>query len=352
MPRWASSARNSGFPLAPPCGPMMAVLSLRSMRALIWPIVAFSLLGACATSPHSGRSQLAMPQSVSAVYSEVNMQLELVTKADARYKCAESECDANKNFELQVARLGERLAAQAFELYPELSERVSQFKFVIPEKTEPGTTSNASGTVAILSGTRPLESSDPALAFILAREMGHVIAGHHNENTAIKIIVSVIAQALLPITSIFRSLSSLPGASSAAAASATTAATSATGSAAALTATATAASFLGSQVVIANYWPKQLDEADAVALTMLARLGYDPRDTADALAALENRPIDSSWLRELRASAARLAQIAQGPRLDKQRLAQLSGSAPLKLTYVINESPANVPAPNPLPVTR
>ena len=320
-----------------------------TLRALIWPIVACGLLGACATSPHSGRSQLAMPQSVSAVYSEVNMQLELVTKANERYQCAESECDAIKNFELQVARLGERLATQAFELYPELRERISGFEFVIPEKAEPGTTSNASGTVAIFSGTRPLQSSDAALAFILAREMGHVIAGHHNENTATKIIVSVLAQALFPISGIFRALSFLPGASSAAAA---TTATTASASSVALTATATAASFLGSQVVIASYWPKQLNEADAIALSLLARLGYDPLDTADALAATENRPTDSGWLRDLRASAAHVAQIAQGPRPDKERLVQLSGSTPLKLTYVIDEPSAKAPAPNLHPVTR
>ena len=321
------------------------------MRALIWPIVTCSVLGACATSPYSGRPQLAMPQSVSAVYSEVNMQLELVTKANERYQCAESECDATKNFELQVARLGERLAAQAFELYPELRERVSQFEFVIPEKSEPGTTSNASGTVAIFSGTRPLDSSDAALAFILAREMGHVIAGHHNENTATKIIVSVVAQVLFPISGLFRSLSFLPGASSAAAASATTA-TTASASSAAVTATATAASFLGSQVVIASYWPKQLGEADAIALNLLARLGYDPLDTADALAAAENRPTDSAWLRDLRASAAHVAQIAQGPRPDKERLVQLSGSTALKLTYVIDEPSVKTASPNPQPVTR
>jgi len=305
------------------------------MRVLICSIVVLlcGVLQACSTSPY-GRTQLTVPQTVSSVYSEVNMRLQLVTTYDAKTQCAESECDASKEFDLRVARLGERLADKAFELYPDLRERIAQFEFVIAEKAEPGTTSNAGGTVVIFGGTRSLELSDPALAFVLAREMGHVIARHHNENTATKLIVAVLAQVLLPVTGIIRSLAFIPGASSAAAATATTASATAGGSAAVMTATATAASFLGSKVVISTYWPKQLNEADSIALTVMARVGFDPQGTADALAAVAARLDDSSWPRDLRASSEHVAQIAQGPRPDKERLARIAGSAPPKLTYV------------------
>jgi predicted Zn-dependent protease len=304
------------------------------MRALIWPILICSLLGACSTSPY-GRSQLTVPQPVSEIYSDVNMRLQLATTADARYQCTESECDASEDFEMRVARLGERLADKAFELYPELHERIGRFEFVTSDKAEPGTTSNASGTVVVFSGTRALELSDPALAFILAREMGHVIGRHHNENTATRIIVSVLAQVLLPVSGLFHALALLQGASSAAAASATMA-------------TATAGSFLGSRAVIATYWPQQLAGADTIALTVLARLGYDPQETADALAEAEQRLAgDSSWPQDLRASSGHVAQIAQGPRPDQERLAQLAGSAPLKLTYVIGNPSADATEPSP-----
>jgi predicted Zn-dependent protease len=303
------------------------------MRALIWPILICSLLGACSSSPY-GRSQLTVPQPLSEIYSDVNMRLQLATTADARYQCAESECDASKDFEIRVARLGERLADTAFELYPDLHERIGRFEFVTSDKAEPGTTSNASGTVVVFSGTRALELSDPALAFILAREMGHVIGHHHNENTATRIIVSVLAQVLLPVSGLFHALALLPAASSAATASATTA-------------TATAASFLGSRAVIATYWPQQLAEADTIALTVLARLGYDPQETADALAEAEQRLGDSSWPQDLRASSGHVAQIAQGPRPDKERLAQLTATKPLKLTYVIGNPSAGATEPSP-----
>lgn len=309
------------------------------MRARIGVLSLCSLLAACATSPN-GRSQLVVPQPVSAVYSEVNMRLELVAAADAKGACAESECDASKEFELRVARLGERLAAKAFDIYPDLRERIGRFEFVIAGKGEPGTTSNASGTVVIFGGTRTLELSDPALAFVLAREMGHVIAQHHNENVATKIFVSVLAQVLLPMSGIIRSLSLLPGASGAAAASTATA-----GAGAATMATATAASFLGSKAMIASYWPKQLEEADGIALAILARMGRDTQETADALAAAEPRLDRGGWPQDLRASSSHVARIAQGPRPDQERLAQLAASVPLKLTYIISDAGADELSP-------
>jgi hypothetical protein len=300
-------------------------------------------LQACSTSPY-GRNQLTVPQQVSSVYSEVNMRLQLVTTADAKTRCAESECDASNEFDLRVARLGALLSEKAFQIYPDLHERIGHFEFVIAEKAEPGITSNAAGTIVIFGGTRALELSDPALAFVLAREMGHVIANHHNENTATKIIVGILAQVLLPITGIVRSLALIPGASGAAAATATTATTTA-GSTAALTATATAASFLGSKVVIASYWSTQLDEADRVALTLIARMGFRPQDTADALAAAETRLGDSSWPRDLRASSTRVAQIAQGPRPDKESVVQIADAAPPKLTFVVSDPPSGAAEP-------
>lgn len=311
------------------------------MRLFACPIIVLFLcavLQGCSTSPY-GRSQLTVPQQVSSVYSEVNMRLQLVTTADAKSKCAESDCDSRREFDLRIARLGAALAEQAFALYPDLRERIGQFEFLIAEKAEPGTTSNAAGTVVIFSGTHALQLSDTALAFVLAREMGHVIARHHNENTATKILVGVLAQVLLPVTGIVRSLALIPGASSAAAATASTASATAGGTAATMTATATAASFLGSKVVIATYWPKQLEEADSIALTIMARGGLGPQDTADALAAIEFRLDDSSWPRDLRASSEHVAQIAQGPRPDKEKAARILDSIPPKLTYV-GDAPA------------
>jgi len=50
----------------------------------------------------------------------------------------ESECDASKEFELRVARLGERLAEKGIRDLPGLNARIARFDFVIADKAEPG----------------------------------------------------------------------------------------------------------------------------------------------------------------------------------------------------------------------
>lgn len=304
------------------------------MRNWVWPLIlSCTMLGACSTSPHTGRAQFTVPQPLSAVYSEVDMRLQLVSVADAKYQCTESECDARKNFEMQVARLGARLANIAFEAYPKLNERIKQFEFVIAKKSEPGTTSNASGTVVIFLGTRMLDLSDEALAFIIAREMGHVIGRHHDEHTATSILFSALAQVLSPLTSVLRSVALLPGASSTA-----TAASASTSATATASATVTAASFVGSRVAIASYWPKQLREADEIALGMLARMGHDPQSTAAGLKTAEKHLNDSRWANDLLTSSKRLAQTAQAMRQEKEQAARLVATEPL--SYGIDQLPA------------
>ena len=148
------------------------------MVARVWFVVLVSmLLGACATSPQ-GRMQVAMPSSVSAVHSEVGMRLSLVSAADTPSPCIGVECRLDHAFDQRVLRLGARLAQSAYEIYPDLTERFSRFEFVIAEKAEPGSASSAAGTVVIFRGVQKLRLDEEALAFLIAREMGHVIGRH------------------------------------------------------------------------------------------------------------------------------------------------------------------------------
>ena len=133
-------------------------------------------LTACATSPE-GRRQLVPPaplQGFSAVYSEFDMQLQLVTASDAP-SCREAECAADRAFDRRILALGRRLADVAYRLYPDLHLRFPRFEFVVADKADAGAASSAGGTVVIYRGVRRLDLDDAALAFILAREMSHVI---------------------------------------------------------------------------------------------------------------------------------------------------------------------------------
>lgn len=242
------------------------------------------LLGACVTSPQ-GRLQATVPASVSAVHSEVGMRLHLATLPDTLLPCTGLECRLDRAFDQRVLRLGTRLAQSAFEAYPDLTERFKQFDFVIAEKTELGSTSSAAGTVVIFRGVQRMHLDEEALAFLIAREMGHVISRHHDEDSATSILFSVLLQVLMPVANLVRGSAALIQTASA-------------------TATATtAASFLGSQLMIESYKADQLREADTIALNLLAGLGWSRTEIADSLAAGAPVAGNDRWSKDLLVSA-------------------------------------------------
>jgi len=262
--------------------------------ALSAAVVAF--LAGCSASPHSGRAQLVAPGPVSVAYSEFNMQLVLVT---VRTGAATEE--ARDEFDQRVARLGAALAASAFSRYPLLRRRFERFEFIIAEKDEMGSVSSGSGRVALLRPVSALAASDAALAFIMAREMGHVIADHHAENTGASLVVSGLALLVLPLTGIANAVGALfaPAGGAAAASSA---------SPIAANVTTTAASFVGTKAVVRSYRAAQVEEADAIALQLLAPLCHAPRGIAEAFAGAAFPQDPNPWVAALQGSIDRLSR--------------------------------------------
>jgi hypothetical protein len=284
------------------------------MPSILLPLLLLFLVTACATSPE-GRSQLVPPQSLqgfSAVYSEFDMHLQLVTATDAP-ACRETECAMDWAFDQRVLAIGRRLAWAAFRQHADLQLRFPRFDFLIADKADPGAASSAAGTVVIYRGVRRLNLDDGALAFILAREMGHIIAGHHDENVTTSVLIAVAAQLLFPVLNIGAWFSS--GASAATTAAATTAASTAVTT----TAVTSVASFAGSRALRASDRPLQMREAESVAMKLLAAAGWDGREVGDQLEALRPAlPDEPDWTAELRESARRIASLMQGPQLPPE----------------------------------
>ena len=275
-------------------------------RVLLSLAMMFMLIG-CATSPE-GRTQLTAPgalQGFSAVYSEFDMRLKLVTAADAP-SCSEEECSADRAFDQRILALGRRLADVAYRQHADLHLRFPRFEFVVADKAEAGAASSAGGTVVIYRGVRLLDLDDAALAFVLAREMSHIIGGHHDENVTTSILVAVAAQILLPVLNIGTLFS---GGAATTAAATTAASTTLTTSA-----VASAASFAGSRALRASYRPQQVREAEAIAMKLLPAAGWDGREVSDQLENLRPAlPEEPDWTGELRESAQRIANLMQGP---------------------------------------
>ena len=250
-------------------------------------VIACLALSSCVSSSGNGRTQMTAPGPISAVYSELNMRLSLVTESNSHSSCAEALCEPERNFENRVLRLGNELAHAAFEAYPELNKRFDKFEFMIADKVNPGSVSSSSGKVVIFRGVQNLLLGDEELSFLIAREMGHVIARHHDENSATAMMFSILAAALVPVSNLLGGSAALVQTGSASVQS---------------TVTATLASLIGSKVTIANYAPEQLHEADAIAMNLLGRRGWSLHDIADALIARTRVMGDDSWSNNLRIS--------------------------------------------------
>ncbi len=249
------------------------------------------LLGGCVATSGTGRTQVIAPQPIGAAYSEASLQRSLLLSETRA--CRPDTCGAVAAFNRRLLRTGERLVRAAAEEVRQ--QPIPRFDIRLLDTTERGTASSAAGTVVVHGGTRELDPGEPALAFLLAREMGHLMAGHHHEDSATNLAFSVVGTLLLPVGNILR------------------------GTAAALTATdgiaaaTTAASYVGASAYKATYRADQLREADLLALQLTIRAGWSLEEIADSLAAVAPRLGGEGWSGELLVSKARLDQITAGP---------------------------------------
>lgn len=270
---------------------------LTSMTRLLAGLCICLFLGACATSPPAGRAQLTAPKAVSEVYSDLNIKLMLATTPDAERSCADPACAARTQFDRRVAHVGGLLADAANHLYPDLRGRIERFEFAVADKAEPGTASTASGRVIVLRPVSTIAPNDEALGFIMGREIGHVVAQHHDENAAAGFIVSAMAQVFAPLLNFARAIATIVSSISAAGATSSTATNVAMA----------AASIAGSRVLVSAYKPQQRVEADAIAVDLLAHIGYDARSISTAFASVDLGSQPTNWVLDLRNSVNRLA---------------------------------------------
>lgn len=256
------------------------------------------LVGGCAsTTTESGRSRFVAPRQLGEAYSEVELRAMLALTADSQ--CKDKSCEAVVAFRHEVVRLGSRLAKSAREIKADLGGPQPNFIFLVPAKDEIGTLSNATGSIVVFDGLRQLELDETALAFLIAREMGHVISQHHEENSATSIGVSVAFAVLMPMAAVLRG------------AAATVSALTSTSAAA--TAATTAASVAGARIIKSIYRPDQLHEADVIALKIMNQAGWSAVEIANALQATGEKLHNEGWAGELLASKARLESMSAGP---------------------------------------
>lgn len=266
-------------------------MSIRDSLALLSCIA----LAGCAASSQTGRQQVVVPTGVSEVYSEVDLQMKLATAEAPTADQSEDQC-LLLDYQRQIRKLMERVVVTAKRLYPDLEERGVKFRFEVAPSAQAGVLSNAGGAIIILQGTHEMQLPDSVLAYIVAREMGHVIGRHHDENSAATVMFSVLTQVLFPAAALVKGLSAiLP--------------TTAIGSAV----TASAVSYLGATALRTNYRADHLRESEQIAFTLLAESGWDLYDVAAEASTLDIKDGGEIWKQELRGSLQALDQLANGP---------------------------------------
>ena len=272
------------------------------LRSLLWGagILTCTILGACASNSPSERTYLAAPSLVSTVYSDTNLRVMLALSPNIEGECEEFACLDRTFFDGRVTSIGANIAQAAFVAYPQLAGRIAGFEFVVEDKADPATASTARGLVVVTRGARAIASSDETLSFLIAREIGHVVAQHHEERTGTSIVMSALSAIFLPVANVAKIIGTLFSGSSLASAASTTA-----------SASVTAASFAGSRVLAEAYRPRQREEADDIAMRLLEARGYDFQAIAQGFSRQDLRTSPTRWLGDLRESVERIALLAE-----------------------------------------
>lgn len=192
--------------------------------------------------------------AVGNLYSDTELQVKLAIAPDAQH-CVDTACDENLDFDARIAQIGTELSENAYALFPALKRDVPEFAFTVAEKGQSGTASNKLGHIVVFRGTQDLLLSDQALKFLMAREMAHVIAKHHDKNVSTRLLISALTAVAFPAVAIV--------AASQAAAEVSTVTSVVTSAA------STATSLVGSEVAMAKLKPSQILEADKIAVKLM-----------------------------------------------------------------------------------
>ncbi len=234
-------------------------------------------LSACAQSPVSGRSRFMELPAIGATQSDILFGLN-----DMRLSLGEAPCEAGaghcgdaseRKFRLQVARIAGQLVQAARELHPQLDDQAEVFKVSVVRGTVSASMSSASGRISLTSALQAMDPSDDLVAFIIAREMGHVLNRNDGENSSAGLAGSFLIGLLVPVQGLVRM----------------------------------AASFFGSRFGSNMNAGEQQAESDLVAMRILEWAGYTAQSLALSLAIEVGAPAlsEGSWARAFCSSALR-----------------------------------------------
>ena len=272
----------------------------RAIGALV-----IAMLAGCAINPSTGRSQLIALPAMQAAQADMNFAVAAAMQnlgsiascdrsgdGDKTETSSGTSCPSDEQltkFEQQVKRVSAELEPEAHRFAPGLIDRIGAFDVRVEPGIGNGTASNAGGQIALAPGLAALDPTDDVVAFLIAREMGHVIARHGEENAGAQMVFSALV-AIVPVGGMVAKL---------------------------------AASMAGSSALKSSWAADQLREADEIALSLLDRSHRSP----DAIALNLHAGIDpeqlpqGEWGANFAKSVKRVGAIALAYRRSAQYIA-------------------------------
>jgi hypothetical protein len=262
-----------------------------STQPIKQPLLRYSLLSLLLFSMSSpmAHSEEARVWPITDMYSEIDTRIRLAIKPDAA-SCEDLACMQNLAFDQRIQSLGLALTQAAMLVYPQQQSRLGRMEFSVVEKRDAGIASSSKGRIMVFRGLQDLGLSDDALAFIMAREIGHLLAGHHRTNTSTKLMISALASVLFPAVAVL--------AASSTAAQASTATTLLTSAA------STATSVIGGEVAVSSMKPAQLNESVDIALQIMQHGEWDIRSACSVLH--HDVPPQNGWWQDVERSRDQL----------------------------------------------
>lgn len=237
-----------------------------------------AVLAACSTTPAGNRSRV-VDLPLASIHADLLFDVTTGSRQNldcqANSKCAKlPENAVLPLFILQVQRVARKLQVGAQNLYPDLVKRLpgmagNQFDVYVVDNGEPSSACSANGRIAVNSVLGAWHPGDDWVAFLIAREMGHVIARHPEENSAASMATSLLMNIVVPGSHLLKSLFSAGG----------------------------------SQLASTSMRDTQEAEADVIALDLLKASGYQPRNVAVALRASASVLDDGKWSKSFRRSS-------------------------------------------------
>ncbi len=256
-------------------------------------VLGLVLLAGCTTNPITGRDQFLAFPGVQAAYADLGFAISSGAQSPEPLPSCEPGGEAQANgpgrscvdaaeaarFAHQVDRLGAELEAAARDLAPNLFKRINGFQIGVSSEIGVGTGSSAVGRIVLAPELAGIDPTDDVVAFLIAREMGCVIARRDEENSGARLVFSLLS-ALVPGGSMIVKL---------------------------------AASTAGSGALMNTWAQQQRREADEIALSLLERSHRSARVVALNLriGLIHERLPKGEWRARFDESSARVALAAK-----------------------------------------